>query len=46
LAALVRIARAGEDFLPAGLRLFAVAFNIVLWVLLIRGAIALAALWR
>jgi hypothetical protein len=43
---MVRIARASEGFLPAGLRLFALALNIALWILLIRGAAALAALWR
>lgn len=46
VAAMVRIARASEGFLPAGLRLFALTLNIALWILLIRGAAALAALWR
>lgn len=46
LAALVRIARVGEGYLPAGLRLFALAVNIALWILLFYGASLLAGLLR
>jgi hypothetical protein len=45
LAALIRLARASESYLPASLRLLAVVINVALWILLIHIASALAALF-
>lgn len=46
MAALIRLARASESYLPASLRLLAVAINIALWILVIHVASALASLFR